>query len=146
MERARTSDTAVLIASGIEAEAVVHPALHHMDLVAEVVTEIQHVVFELHRPVVPQGIFSADAEHPSTERLVSRTRRTQAVHASKSIGVGVGPGASQFAVDEPTIGSPAEPRSERGDPVKARFAVCESDSAPGCKEGHRSGVLNTRRR
>src|SRR5262247_3200219 len=117
-----------------------------MDLVAEVVAEIQHVVFDLHRPVVPQGIFSADAEHPSAERLVERGRRTQAIHAGESIGTDMGPGASQLAVDEPTIGGPAEPRSERGNPVKAGFAMRESDADPGNEDGHRSGVLYARRR
>src|SRR5262245_9585026 len=135
-----------LIASGIVAEAVVHPALEHMDLVAEVVAEIQHVVFDFHRPVVPQGIFSADAEHPSAERLVKRRRRSHAVQAGESIGTDVGPGASQFAVDEPTIGGPAEPRSERGNPVEAGFTMRESGSDPGNEDRHRSGVLYTRRR
>src|SRR5262249_9749158 len=95
---------------------------------------------------IPQGILSADTEHPSAKRLVSPTRHGHAVHAGETISTGVGPGASHLAVDEPTIEGPTEPASECGNPVKARLAVRESDSAPGSEEGHRSGVLYTRRR
>src|SRR5262245_10519844 len=91
----------VLIASRIESEAVVHPALDHMDATG---IEIQHVVFKLHRPIVPQGIFGAEPEHPSADRIAGRKRHTtHRAHINETAAAGMRPGGAQLAVDEPPI-------------------------------------------
>src|SRR5258707_5519112 len=95
----------------------------------KVVAKIHHVVLDFGRPIVSQSIFSAEAKHPSVECLVSRSRGpptdAEGVAGLQSIdsGVGVGPGAAHFAVDEPLIEGPAGPRSERGNPVELRDGV-----------------------
>src|SRR5262249_1717804 len=92
-----------------------------MDVALEVVAKAQHVVFELGGPVVAQSIFGAEAKHPSAGGPVGRHPGSQTGKAGGGIGADVGPGAAQFAVDEPTIVGPADPRRESGHPVSPRL-------------------------
>src|SRR5262249_43295848 len=89
--------------SRAEVESIVHAGFDDMDLAVEVAAEIQHVVFDLGRPIVPEGIFGTDTKHPSADRLVTGNRDAHAVHADETIEADVGPGAAQLAVDEPAI-------------------------------------------
>src|SRR5262245_19691179 len=127
---------------GTVAETIVRPDFEDMNFVVgeEVVAKIHHVVLDLARPVVPQSIFSAEAKHPSADRLVRRNRGKRAagdgVHRGRNVDTDVGPGAAHFAVDEPTIKGPPDPCSEGGNPIEARFGVRRSDREPGRDEGH----------
>src|SRR5262245_20506200 len=74
-------------------------------VIEKVVVKIHHVVLEFDRPVIPQGIFGADAQQQSAGRVVKVTD------------IDMRPGGTHLAVDEPLIDEPAEPPSERGYPV-----------------------------
>src|SRR5262245_36163143 len=102
----------ILIAPRIEAEAVVDPALDHMEGAG---IEIHHVVFELHRPIVPQGIFRAEAEHPSVDRIAAT--HTEVAHADAA--AAMRPGGAQLAVDKPPIECKARPSGDCRDPIEA---------------------------
>src|SRR5262249_25647641 len=116
-----------LVASGIvEVEPIIHPGLHHIDGAG---IEFHSVVFELHRPIFPEGIFGADADHPSADRIAKRNRpTTQRAHGAESAAAAMRPGGAELAVDEPAIECEARPPSERGDPVEAPFRARSSDN------------------
>src|SRR5215470_3100545 len=105
------------IAPGIEeVEPIIDPGLHRMD---GTVVEIQHVVLDLRRPVVAQGIFGADAEHPPADRVAERHRHSNTGARDGKAAAAVCPGGAQLAVDEPAIECEACPAGECGDPVEA---------------------------
>ena len=57
------------------AEPIVYAGFENVKFIVaqETVTaEVHHVVLKLRSPVVPQGIFGSEAEHPSTDSLVYR--------------------------------------------------------------------------
>src|SRR5215467_7620168 len=91
----------------------------------EILAKVQHVVLDFCCPVVPYCIFSADAEHPSAERLVRRNQGTYAAgdrtHGGRGIDTDMGPGTAQLAVDKRTaVGQPG-PCTERGNLLGPSF-------------------------
>src|SRR5262249_9110467 len=98
----------LLPASGqrIQTETIVQANLNGIDITIN----IHPVVFDLGRPIVPERILGADAEQQSTRRSVRNAHPGQEIF--------VAPRAAHFAVDHPTVDSPAEARSDRGRPVE----------------------------
>src|SRR5215813_6341782 len=90
--------------------------------------ELHHVVFHLYRPIVPQGIFGADAKHPSADRIAARNRPKKAGERHADAPTTMRPGGAQLAVDKPPIECVAEPPGECRDPVEARLRVDHSES------------------
>src|SRR5215470_5727949 len=115
-----------LIAPGIEeVEPIIHPGLHQIDGAG---IEFHSVVFELHRPIVPEGIFGADAEHPSADRTAARKRepiKAGDVHAD--VPAAVRPGSAELTVDKPPIEGVTGPPSQCRDPVEARLGMNHSE-------------------
>jgi hypothetical protein len=109
-----------------------------------------HVVLDFCCPVVPYCKFSADAEHPTAERLIRRNQGTYAAsdrtHGGRGIDTDMGPGTAQLAVDKRTIECPPDPCSQRGNPVEPCFRARRANCEPGKDKACRSGVFYARRR
>jgi hypothetical protein len=103
------------------AESIVYTGLDNIELVIgkrTAIAKVNHVIFDLGGPVVPQSIFGPDAKHPPADGLVDRDRaELHAIYAGAGGRARVSPGPAHFAVDQPIVEGVANPRSECGDPI-----------------------------
>src|SRR4029077_18183045 len=74
---------------------------------AAVTAEIEVVVLDLRPPVVPEGIFGPDADHPAAGGPPGRVAEAE---GSVDADANVGPGPAHLAIDKPVIESVTEPR------------------------------------